>query len=173
MRYRVSITDNINIPSAGKIYYNIFAGKITRKLPYPLLEIHPGNEFYYYNSQTFNMMYRYEYISDQYVGIMTEHTLGSLFFKYIPGVEKMRLRTFWNMKGIYGGLSKPNQQLNLNKGYAFQTLQGLPYVELGTGVENIFRMLRIDFVWRVMPTTKQYESPDRRFGIFGSLKFAF
>lgn len=173
-KVRLNISDYKRIKHVGELYYNIFAGKTYGTLPYSLLEIHPGNEFYYYNAHSFNMMYRYEYISDAYVGLIMEHTLGSLFFKYIPYAKKMKLRTFWNMKSVYGGLSKENQTLNLLKGYDFQTLTKSPYVELGTGIENILKVLRVDFVWRVLPyRTEVNDNPNRRFGVYGSLKFAF
>jgi hypothetical protein len=172
-RLRFSLSDNQKISRLGSLYYNVFAGRIFGTLPYPLLEIHPGNEFYYYNARTFNMMYRYEYISDKYVGLITEHSMGSLFFKYIPYLKKMKLRTFWNMKGVYGSLSTENKSLNFDKGYAFQSLRAAPYIEAGTGIENIFRVLRIDCVWRLLPVTTLNDTPARKFGIFASLRFAF
>jgi hypothetical protein len=86
----------------------------------------------------------------------------------------MKIRCFWNAKTVYGGLSKSNQLLNLNKGYDFQTLSKSPYLEVGTGLENILKVLRIDFVWRVLPyRTPTNDSQIRRFGIFGSMKFSF
>lgn len=174
VKMRFTVSDNIKLKRVGSIYYNIFAGKVFGTLPYPLLEVHPGNEFYYYDPHAFSMMYRYEYISDVYVGAITEHSLGSLFFKYIPLIKKMKLRTFWNAKGVYGSLSKSNEALNFNKGYFFQSLAKSPYFEVGTGIENIFKVLRVDFVWRVLPyRTATNDSYLRRFGIFGSLKFAF
>jgi hypothetical protein len=48
-----------------------------------------------------------------------------------------------------------------------------PYMELGTGVENIFKVLRIDFVWRLNylePTKYLYASP---LGIKASLQVEF
>jgi hypothetical protein len=172
-RFRFTLSDNIKIPHTGSLYYNVFAGKILGTVPYSLLEIHPGNEFYYYNGHSFNMMYRYEYISDAYIGGILEHSLGSLFFKYIPYINKTKIRTFWNARGVYGGLSQANTLLNFNKGFDFQSLARSPYLEMGTGVENIFRVLRVDFVWRILPTKNYNDTPSRRFGIFGSLKFDF
>ncbi len=173
-KLRFTVSDNIKIKRAGSVYYNLFAGKIFGTLPYPILEVHPGNEFYYYDPHAFSMMYRYEYISDIYGGAIIEHSLGSLFFKYIPYLKKMKLRTFYNIKGVYGNLSASNQLLNFDKGYDFQSLARSPYLEAGTGIENILKVLRVDFVWRLLP----YRQPTndayfRRFGIFGSLKFAF
>ncbi len=172
-KIRFAISDYQAIRSMGGISYTFFAGKILGTLPYPILEVHPGNEFYFYNGRTFNMMNRFEYISDTYVGLFLEHTMGPLFFKYIPQVKKMKLRTFWTAKGAYGKLSTENQLLNQNKGYDFQTLSKSPYFELGTGIENIFRIFRVDFVWRVMPERVSTDTPARKFGIFGSFKFAF
>lgn len=173
VRLRFNVNDEVKIPAMGSLYYNVFAGRTFGTLPYPLLEIHPGNEFYYYNGRAFNMMYRYEYLSDRYVGFITEHSLGSLFFKYIPYVKKMKIRTFWNAKGVYGNLTSENTSLNLNKGYSFLTLANSPYLELGTGLENIFKVIRVDAVWRVLPKHTTNDSAIRKFGVFGSIKFAF
>lgn len=172
-KIRFSLSDHQSMSHYGSMYYNVFAGKILGTLPYPLLEIHPGNEFHYYNARVFNMMNRYEYLSDTYLGAMMEHSMGSLFFKYIPLIKKMKIRTFWNAKGVYGKLSAANQKLNFDKGYEFQSLSRSPYLEIGTGLENIFKVLRIDCVWRVLPTTTLHNSNSTQFGIFGSMKFAF
>ena len=36
-------------------------------------------------------------------------------------------------------------------------MDGMPYVELGAGLSNIFRLLRVDFVWRV--TQREWLNP--------------
>ncbi|HTN44905.1 MAG TPA: DUF5686 family protein [Flavipsychrobacter sp.] len=169
----LSISDYISIPPAGVLYANIFGGKYFGVLPYPLLEIHPGNEFYYYNKYAFNMMNRYEFISDQYVGINLEHNIGGGIFNYIPLLKKLKMRQFWTAKALYGDLSDANKALNLDKGYPFRTLNEQPYVELGTGVSNILQVFRLDFVWRVSPKSPPGEALSRRFGIFGSVRFNF
>lgn len=171
-----SISDDIKIPPLGTLYLNIFAGKYFGTLPYPLLEIHPGNETYYYNKYAFSMMNQFEFISDQYVGLNIEHSIGGGIFKLIPGVRKLKLRQFWTTKAVIGSLSDSNTALNLNKGYTFRTLENSPYIEVGTGIENILKLFRVDFVWRLTPsnlpisTTGQIPSS---FGIFGSIKLAF
>lgn len=172
-RASVSISDKVKIPPLGSLYYNFFAGKYWGTLPYPLLEILPGNEYYYYNRYAFSMMTRYEFIADQYAGFNIEHTTGGGIFNYIPILKKAKLRQFWTAKGIIGSLSDANTALNFNKGYEFRSLAGNPYIELGTGVENIFQIFRIDFVWRVTPKALPDEPKEKYFGIFGSVKFNF
>ncbi len=170
---RFSISESINVPPLGHLYYSLFSGKYFGTLPYPLLEIHPGNDYLYYNQYSFEMMNTYEFLSDQYAGFSIEHNFGGGIFSRIPGIKKLKFRQFWTAKGVIGSLSPENQQLNLDKGYQFRTLQGDPYLELGTGVSNIFRVFRLDFVWRVTPAPLPNESRDRYFGIFGSVRFEF
>lgn len=172
-KIKFSISDHVSIAPFGSVYYNVFAGKYFGTLPYPLLEIHPGNEYLYYNKYAFEMMNKYEFISDEYVGFNFEHSIGGGIFNYIPKLRNLKLRQFWTAKGVVGSLSDENRTLNLNKGYAFRTLEGNPYIEIGTGVENIFELFRIDFVWRVTPQPLPGESKEKYFGIFGSVKFAF
>ena len=169
----LSISDRIRIAPLGSLHLNLYGGKYFGTLPYPLLEIHPGNEFQYYNRHAFNMMNRFEFISDQYAGINVEHSIGGGVFNYIPLLKRIKMRQFWTAKVLYGNLSDANKQLNLDKGYPFRTLKESPYVELGTGVSNIFQLFRIDFIWRVSPELLPEEGNERYFGIFASMKFDF
>ncbi len=178
-KVRFAVTESINIPPLGNLYYNVFCGKYfsDKALPYPLLEIHPGNEYQYYNQYAFQMMNNYEFISDKYVGFNIEHNIGGGIFNRIPLLKKLKFRQFWTAKGILGGLDEKNRALNLDhltpRDVQFRTLKGEPYLELGTGVSNIFQIFRIDFVWRVTPKPLPTEEKYRYFGIFGSVKVQF
>lgn len=169
----LNISDIVKVPHFGTITYNLFAGKHFGTLPYPLLEIHPGNDFYYYSPFAFSMMNRFEFISDQYAGLMFEHNIGGGLFNYIPLLKRAKLRQFWTAKTAIGSLTKANQALNMNKGFDFKTLASNPYLEIGTGIDNIFQLFRIDFVWRVTPGALPNEPAEKHFGIFGSFKVGF
>ncbi|HRG92800.1 MAG TPA: DUF5686 family protein, partial [Chitinophagaceae bacterium] len=164
-----SISDNFKIPPFGNISWYVYGGKTFGTLPYTLLDIAPGNELYYYNKYAFNMMNRWEFIHDKYAGINIEHNIGNGIFRLFP---KLRLRQFWTAKTLWGSLTPANRALNFKQGYTFQTLNGNTYLELGTGVDNIFKVLRVDFVWRVLPSSVPKEG-DKSFGIFGSFRVAF
>ncbi|MEO6832841.1 MAG: DUF5686 family protein [Chitinophagaceae bacterium] len=170
-----SISDDVKIAPLGSIYYNLFAGQTFGTVPYPYLDVAPGNEFYYYNRFAFNMMNRYEFLSDRYAGFNFEHSIGGGIFNYIPYLRKAKLRQFWTAKGIIGTLSDANKQLNMlpPPNYRFKTLENSPYIEVGTGVENILQLFRIDFIWRVTPQPLPNETRSKYFGIFGSVKFKF
>lgn len=169
----MNVSDIVRLPHLGTITYNLFAGKHFGTLPYPLLEVHPGNDYYYYSPYAFSMMERFEFLSDTYAGLMFEHNIGGGVFNYIPLLRKAKFRQFWTVKTAIGRLSEANKTLNLNKGFDFKTLESTPYVEIGTGVDNIFQLFRIDFVWRVAPAPVVNEPLENRFGIFGSFRVSF
>lgn len=164
-----SISDYFKIPPYGSMYFSVFGGRTFGTLPYVLLDIAPGNELYYYNKYAFNLMNKYEFIGDKYVGVNLEHNIGNGIFRFIP---KLRFRQFWTAKVLWGSLSKENVALNFKEGSNFQTLNGRTYMELGTGIDNILHVLRIDFIWRVFPATLDKAS-DHPFGIFGSFRLSF
>jgi hypothetical protein len=114
------------------------------------------------------MMNRWEYVHDRYAGLNLEHNIGNGIFRLFP---KLRFRQFWTAKSLIGDISPANRALNFKQGHNFQTLDGKLYLELGTGVDNIFRVFRLDFIWRVLPTPLPEKS--RRFGVFGSFRLSF
>lgn len=163
-----SISDYIKIPPLGSISFQVYGGKTFGTLPYVLLDIAPGNEMYYYNKYAFNMMNRYEFIHDRYAGVNFEHTIGNGIFRLFP---KLKLRQLWTIKTLWGSLSEANKAYNFKQGHSFQTLDGKTYMEIGTGVDNIFHVFRIDFIWRVLPSLP--DSDTKKFGVFGSFRLAF
>jgi len=165
-----SISDHIRIPPLGNISFQVYGGKTFGVLPYVMLDIAPGNEMYYYNKFAFNMMNRFEFIHDRYAGINFEHNIGNGIFRLFP---KLKFRQFWTAKTLWGSLSPENNALNFNQGTQFQTLDGKTYLELGTGIDNIFRVLRIDLVWRLLPHEISKAGRTDKFGVFGSFRLSF
>jgi len=170
-----SVSDYSDIAPFGSLYYNVFAGRTFGKLPYMLLDVAPGNEIYYYNKYAFNLMNRYEYIQDRYAGVNIEHNFGNGIFRVVPFMRKLKWRQFWSAKALWGSLSDENKAYNedLNSTLPkFESLNGKTYLELGTGIDNIFRFFRVDFIWRLSPTPLPPEKA-KRFGVFFSFRLAF
>ncbi len=166
------ISNTSKIPPLGNIYFNLFGGKTFGAAPYMYLDVAPGNEIHYYNKYAFNLMNRYEYIHDSYVGLNLEHNFGAGIFRFIPLTRKLKFRQFWTAKALWGNLSDENKMLNFVQGAPFKSLDGKTYAEIGTGIDNIFRVLRIDFLWKVLPD-ESLNNTEMRFGVFGSFRFSF
>lgn len=167
----LSVRDKMKISPYGSFSYRVYGGKIFGTLPFTFLENHSGNDIYYYNPNVYNLMNRFEYLSDQYAGVLLEHNIGSGLFRFIPLTRKLKWRQFWTAKTLWGSLSDANKQLN-NQNNNFKTLNNTTYAEVGTGIDNIFKLLRVDFIWRLTPNPPNSPKTSR-FGIFGSFQFQF
>ncbi len=97
-------------------------------------------------------------------------------------MRKSNMRQFWNCKAVWGDMSTGSRILNhieYASEYKLRSLRGSVYTEIGTGFENIFKILRVDFVWRHAPLRKlpgnvnpaAFKSAKQDFGIFGSVRF--
>ncbi len=168
-KINASVKDKMKISPFGTLSYQVSAGKIFGSLPFAFLEIHPGNDLYYFNKSTFNLMTRFEYMSDKYAGINIEHNIGSGLFRFTPITRKLKWRQFWNIKTVWGSISNANRKINSDT--KFKYLNGGNYTEFGTGIDNIFKVFRLDFVWMLNPPS--YFPDYSKFGIFGSLQFQF
>ncbi len=186
LRLNANITHTTRIPRWGKVSYMVYGGKIItdEALPFMLLEMHPGNEIYYYNKQSFNLMNRFEYVSDRFAGINLEHNFEKKLLNLLPFMRKSNMRQFWNFKSVWGDLTDQSRAVNrieYYNEYRLRSLRGGFYTEVGTGFENIFKLLRIDFVWRSAPlrnipaglNPNLFKSNTNDFGVFGSVHLQF
>lgn len=129
--------------------YAIEGGMYFGKLPYTMLDIPRGNETQGYFSYDFNMLNYMEYVHDKYLHAYLEYHLNGFIFNRLPLLKKVGLREVFSAKGMVGSLSDKHRQIvELPMGV---TKMANPYIELGAGVENIFRLFRVEAVWRVTP----------------------
>jgi hypothetical protein len=167
-RLQLGVSDWFNVASFGWTKYILDAGKVFGKLPYPLLVLHPGNETFIFDEQAFNLVNYYEFISDQYVSLYATHHFDGFFLNKIPLLRKLKWREVVFAKGLIGSITKENV------GYSvFPTVSHFvnkPYFEAGLGIENIFKIVRIDAVWRLSHLDNSNTHP---FGAFISLHFDF
>ncbi|PIE86390.1 MAG: hypothetical protein CSA05_00810 [Bacteroidia bacterium] len=165
----INIQHDFNINPIGHFNSIIEAGKIWGKLPYPLLKLHEGNETYAFDDFAFNMMNYYEFASDRYAGLYCEHHFEGLFLNKIPLFRKLKWREVIYGKGLIGRISESNKKvMYFPKGLT--DLSKKPYYEAGIGIENIFKIIRIDAIWRL----SYLNQPNiQKFGIRAKLQIVF
>lgn len=162
----VNVSDRVRItPILGYTDYTIEGGKIWGAVPYPLMELHGGNETYIYDYLAFNMMKYYEFASDQFVSAALFHHFEGLFLNKIPLLRKLKWREVATVKGVWGTVNDKNRKTLLFPS-TLHALDKGPYVEASLGVENIFKIFRVDAFWRL-----NYQLP-RAIDNFG-FKFGF
>lgn len=154
--YRVVGSINYNLPIApiGTSEMVLTGGKIFGKVPYPLLKLHEGNATYFYDPYAFSCMNYYEFASDAWLAFFYEHHFKGFFLGKIPLMKKLKWREVFIFKGLIGTLSDKNNGSKPDTDAVLLFPEGMssvskPYFETGIGVENIFRLLRIDAIWRL------------------------
>ncbi len=173
-KVRLSIDKRIRMGSLGVGFLTLTGEYVYNRLPYPLLAVHLGNQSPIYSQFTYNLMNYGEFVSDQYVSLRYRQFLEGFIVNRIPLLNKLKLRLVGTANIIYGELSRSNRRLisrftpkgdeALRTGY----FTGIPYVEMGYGVENIFRFFRVDFIHRLT----YLDNPDaRRFGVLFTAQF--
>ena len=123
-------------------------GRLYGTLPYPLLFLHSGNATYYYDDLAFNTMNFFEFISDRYIQLFAEHHFEGLLLNRIPLMRRLKWREVATLKAVAGDLdAKHNNALLLLPG--MYSLYDGPFIEASAGIENIFKILSMNIVWRL------------------------
>lgn len=129
------------------------AGKEWNKVPYPLLIIPNANLSYTIQPESYPLMNAMEFINDQYVSWDLTYNANGALFNRIPLIKYMKLREVVSFRGLYGSLSKKNNPMNDDSLFRFpngsNVMDDMPYMEVGVGLDNIFTILRLDYVWRL------------------------
>ncbi len=174
-KLRLSVYRRLRFGPLGAGYFNLTAEKVFATLPYPLMALHLGNETPLFTSITYNLMNYGEFISDRFASLQYDHHFEGFLLNKIPLMRKLKWRLVGTANIIYGGLSQENRDIiapftpdgepTTTFGY-FKPDR--PYIELGYGVENIFRFFRVDFVHRL----SYLDNPDiRKFAVLFSFQF--
>ena len=146
--HKLTLLVEERLPSPiGHTNIRLAGSKLFGSAPYPLFTILPGNQAILYNDERFTNMLETEFIADQQMTLMIEHHFEGFFFNKIPVWRKLGLREIFETKMAVGSLNKnrvtfsdlPNGLVGLNGFYA----------EIGFGIENIAKFLRVDFNWRL------------------------
>jgi hypothetical protein len=118
------------------------------------MEIPRGNETDFFSGGVFNLMNYAEFAADQQVSLLYQHHFQGLLFNRIPLINRLHTREVVSLNTFYGTLSEKNSYIKSFK--AFSEIKDLPYMEASVGVENIFKFLRVDFVYRLTYNSDTY-----------------
>lgn len=175
-RVQLEATQKLKLAFLGVSRYSLEAGKYFGDLPYPMLQVHLGNESLFYTSAAFNLMNVAEFASDSYVSLRYMHYFEGFLLNSIPLIKKLKWRAVAHASVLWGDLSKENEALVVTPPFVMPdsnyirpaSLNEVPYIEVGYGIENIFKFIRIDAFHRLT----YLDRPDvSKFGV--KVSFAF
>ncbi|WP_025763632.1 DUF5686 and carboxypeptidase-like regulatory domain-containing protein [Dyadobacter tibetensis] len=154
-KFAFNAKQSFRVGALGRTDYNLTVGYIPSTLPYLLLYTPLGNESLFYVENAFNLMNYFEFISDRYATLSVEHNFQGFILNRIPAIRRLKWRMLATGKVYYGSVSQNNKDIippTDNQGNALPTFNYLgntPYMELGYGIDNIFKVGRVDFVHRL------------------------
>jgi len=157
LRTEATVTYRLPTMPYGTTKFSLNAGHIFGQVPYTMLHIHEGNGTYIYDNSAFACMDYYEFASDTWSTLHLEHNFGGIFFNIFRLLRKAKLREAVTFAMTWGTLSDRNNGIvgtpeSQNAIMLFpEGMRSLdtPYMEAGVGITNIFKLLRVDFIWRL------------------------
>lgn len=174
--------------SFGHLDTRLQVGYIWNQVPFMKLYSPATASNFILNDNGFNAMQPMEFMMDRYLDWSMTYYFKGWIFNRIPGINRLQLRGLVSFSGVYGYLGKRNNpylegnvglyQFSDNsqwtenndyiEGYTSSPIGKLPYMELTVGLENILKVVRIDYVRRL--TYNEYTLPSgmtRKYGAWG------
>ena len=166
----------------------------TAKAPYTKLFVPVSNQSILMDPKAFSLMQPMEFLMDRYASLHMTYYLKGWIFNRIPGIKHLKLRevvSFHMLAGYLGDRNNPNKTPGLYEfpvshiengenvyartDFAMHNSSGeikysyMPYMEITAGIENIFKLFRIEYVRRLThlyaPGTGAKLGPWQRNGI--------
>lgn len=127
--------------------------------PYTQLFAPNANLSYTIQPESFALLNPMEFVGDSYASWFVTYWANGAILNYVPLLKKLKLREAFSLNGYWSTLSDGNNPAG--KGYILQfphpkgttftspRATGTPYIEGAVGVDNLFKCLRVDYVWRL------------------------
>ena len=170
-KFRVSVLKKLPAGPFGYGHLTLTGEYTDDVLPYPLLSLHLGNETPFYTDFLYNLLNFGEFFSDRFVSLQYRHHFEGFLLNSIPLMRKLHWRLTGYANFLAGSLSEQNLAIsnplpfppgNTNLSW------DRPYIELGYGVENIFRFIRVDLIHRLSYLENERT---RKFGVLFTAQF--
>ncbi|MDE5988569.1 MAG: DUF5686 and carboxypeptidase regulatory-like domain-containing protein [Duncaniella sp.] len=150
-----SFFKRIWLSAFGYVDLTLKGGHVWSRTPYPGLLIPGANLSYLIMPDLFSCMNPMEFINDSYAQWDLTYWANGLILNYIPIVKRLKLREAFMFKGVWGHLSDRNKPWLNPDLYGFpainntQLMSDTPYMEVGVGLDNLLKVFRVDYTWRL------------------------
>lgn len=169
----ITATNNLKLGRFGKLRFVIAAGKIWGALPYFSLRTFRGSVSYGIEplgrvddvtssvvgrinrtnnapQVPFNALFYNEFVTDEFIMAGVDWRLEGWLFNKIPLMRKLQWKEAVRFRMAWGRLSEQNRIVNFDQQELLvKAPDKTPYAEIAPGVENIFKILQVHFVWRL------------------------
>ncbi|MGE4586712.1 MAG: DUF5686 family protein [Mangrovibacterium sp.] len=145
----------------GQVFMNyIFnAGFLSGKAPYDLLDQPVGSMSLGFAKDRYNLLHFAAFAHNLYTNTHLHFNGGGILLNRIPFVRKLKLREILSVKLHYGTLNDAYDGVfDLPNFYHNEISK--PYTEIGLGLTNIFKVLRVEYVHQFNPSFRDKDFTD-------------
>ncbi len=153
---------------------------VWNQAPFTMLILPNANLSYTIQEGSYSLLSPMEFVLDSYASWDITYFANGILFNRIPGIKMLRIREVLSFKGFFGNLSDKNNPLLTERNPNLWRFPGenavyvmnprRPYMEFGAGLDNIFKILRIEYVWRL---TYREHTDVAKGGVRIALHFSF
>ena len=139
----------------GSIDFLLKGGHTWTRSNYPNLLIPNANLSYFIQAEAFSLLNPMEFINDSYAQWDFTYWANGALLNNIPLLKRLKLREALIFRGLWGHLSPKNRPWNSPELYEFPKvahttlMNTTPYMEIGIGLDNVFKLFRVDYTWRL------------------------
>lgn len=131
------------------------AGHVWDRTSYTNLLVPNTNISYIVQTREFALLNPLEFVNDTDASLHLTYWLNGAILNYIPYVKKLKLREVVSFHALWGHLSDRNNPalhpdlLRFPGAVCAKGMGKVPYMEMSVGLDNIFRLFRVDYVRRL------------------------
>jgi hypothetical protein len=125
--------------------YMVNGGYLIGDAPYDLLDQPVGSMSLGFAKYRFNLLHHASFAHNLYTNIHLDYNGGGVFLNRIPFIKTLKLREIISLKSHYGGLNNSYKGVFDLPQY-YSNTQTVPYAEIGFGITNIFKVLRVEYI---------------------------
>ena len=151
--------------------YMLNGGYLLGDAPYDLLDQPVGSMSLGYAKYRFNLLHHAAFAHNLYTNFHWDFNGGGILLNRIPLIRNLKLREMVSLKSHYGKLTDAYNPVFDLPGY-YTTYMSKPYTEIGFGLTNIFKVLRVEYVHQLGGDYANTNFTDKN-GIFFRAEMSF
>ena len=131
--------------------YMVNGGYLFGDAPYDLLDMPVGSQSLGFAKYRFNLLHQASFAHNVYTNVHLDWVGGGIIFNKLPLIKHLKLREMVSLKAHYGDRTSSYKPI-FDLPEAFTQDLTRPYAELGLGITNIFKVLRIEYIHQLGST---------------------
>ncbi|TAE38518.1 MAG: carboxypeptidase-like regulatory domain-containing protein [Runella slithyformis] len=155
-RFNLQIDKSFRVGILGRANTEMQVGFSPSTIPYPLLFNHQGNPSPIFIANAYNTMQFFEFTSDRFISASVFHDFEGFLTNRIPLFRRLKWRSHVLGKVLWGATQDANERIiprfdqDGKRVLPINRLNAkMPYIEVGYGLDNIFKFLRVDAIHRL------------------------